>query len=149
MISTGLAEGAGFMLAILSMSSAGAGAGLLLGLILLLAVRVILWKQYLVELSADRAPLAAIKVLRSIDRRFIIIGHALPVILVAMQLAGLPGAAVFSFVAGLLVVANGWFLKFTLVRRAAFNQGLALQHLPVRGCGTAGPAVKPGWGSAA
>ena len=36
----------------------------------------------------------------------------------------------------------------TLVRRAAFTQGFALPHLPVRGRGTAGPAVKPGWGGA-
>lgn len=148
MVSTGLAEGAGFVLAILAISSASVGAAMLLGLIALLAVRALLWRQYLVELAADGAPLGAIKVLRAINGRFLLLGHALPAALVAMQMAGLPGGGGFIFVAGLLAVAAGWFLKFTLVRRAAFNQGLALQHLPVRGRGIAGPAVKPGWGNA-
>jgi phenylacetyl-CoA:acceptor oxidoreductase subunit 2 len=42
-------------------------------------------------------------------------------------------------------VAAGGLLKFILVTRAAFNQGFALTHTPVRGSGIAGPPVKPGW----
>jgi len=49
------------------------------------------------------------------------------------------------FAAGFMVVAVGWMLKYTLVRRAAFTQGLALDRLPVRGAGPSGPAAKPGW----
>lgn len=149
MVCTGLVEGAGFVLAILAISSVSVGAVPLLGLIALLAVRALLWRQYLVELAADGAPLGAIKVLRAINGRFLLLGHVLPAALVAMQMADLPGGGGFIFAAGLLAVAAGWFLKFTLVRRAAFNQGLALQHLPVRGRGIAGPAVKPGWDNAA
>ena len=47
--------------------------------------------------------------------------------------------------AGILTVAAGWWFKFSLIRRAAFTQGLALPHLPVRGRGQAGPAIRPGW----
>ena len=36
-----------------------------------------------------------------------------------------------------------WLIS--LIRRAAFTQGLALPHLPVRGRGQAGPAIRPGW----
>lgn len=148
MVFSGLAEGAGFVLMILSISSAGGGVVPALGLIALLVVRAIFWRRYLAGLAADGAPTEAIKVLRGIERRFLIFGHVLPALLVVMALLGLPGAAGFQFAAGLLTVAAGWFLKYTLIRRAAFNQGLALQHLPVRGAGKAGPAAKPGWTNA-
>jgi phenylacetyl-CoA:acceptor oxidoreductase subunit 2 len=59
--------------------------------------------------------------------------------------AGMPGRGGLVFVAGIMAVAGGWFLKFTLVRRAAYTQGLALQHMPMRGQGAAGAAAKPGW----
>jgi phenylacetyl-CoA:acceptor oxidoreductase subunit 2 len=38
-------------------------------------------------------------------------------------------------------------MKYTLVRRAAFTQGLSIKHLPTRGRGISGPQVKPGWKS--
>jgi phenylacetyl-CoA:acceptor oxidoreductase subunit 2 len=57
----------------------------------------------------------------------------------------MPGASLGLLVAGLLAVGGGWVLKFTLIRRAAFSQGMAVPHLPVRGRGAAGSPVKPGW----
>jgi phenylacetyl-CoA:acceptor oxidoreductase subunit 2 len=42
-------------------------------------------------------------------------------------------AAALQAGAGLLAVAGGAWFKFTLVTRAAFNQGFSLPHLPVRG----------------
>ena len=47
--------------------------------------------------------------------------------------------------AGLSVFATGWAIKFILITRAAYNQGFALPHTPIRGSGVPGPAVKPGW----
>ena len=38
-----------------------------------------------------------------------------------------------ALLAGLAAIASGWWLKFALVTRAAFNQGFALPRLPVRG----------------
>jgi len=35
--------------------------------------------------------------------------------------------------AGLAALATGWQFKFVLITRAAYNQGFALPHLPVRG----------------
>jgi phenylacetyl-CoA:acceptor oxidoreductase subunit 2 len=46
---------------------------------------------------------------------------------------------------GISVFVTGWLLKFILITRAAYNQGFALNHTPVRGSGLAGPAVQPGW----
>ena len=63
-------------------------------------------------------------------------------VIVAGMLAPAAGAVA---VAGLLAVLTGWALKFTIVVRAAFNQGFALPRLPDRGSGPSGLAVKPGW----
>jgi phenylacetyl-CoA:acceptor oxidoreductase subunit 2 len=86
-----------------------------------------------------------LKVLDEFAPRFMLMSHVMPALLVLFALAGVPGRAVLVFAAGLMMVAGGWMLKYTLVRRAAFTQGLALLRLPVRGGGPAGPAVKPGW----
>ena len=145
MMATGFAEGAGFLACVLALSSAQPTAPVLVGLIALIAIRAFFWKAYLGGLVADGAPEGALKILNGIASRLAIFGHVLPALFVIAALAGMPGRAGLIFVAGIMVVATGWFLKFTLVRRAAFTQGLALMRLPVRGGGIAGPAAKPGW----
>jgi len=169
MVSTGLTEGAG-LLALLSpwfmpggvlmpggvfasagVPATGHGALVVLGILLLvlLALRVFLWRAYLDGLSRDGAPLGSLRVLRGLDGRFMSVGHALPALLLLTSFAPLPGAPWLLVVAGMLAVGAGWLLKYTLVRRAAYNQGFALPHQPVRGQvarqGTALP-VRPGWG---
>ena len=53
---------------------------------------------------------------------------------------------VLALLGGLCAVAGGWLFKFTLVTRAAYNQGYAVMHLPTRGGdNTLTPGVKPGW----
>ena len=145
MVATGLAEGAGFLACVASMSSSLISIWILAGLIALIAGRAVFWKSYLGGLTADGAPDAALKVLGGIDSRFVVFGHVLPALALVAVLAGMPGRAGLIFVAGLMVVATGWFLKFTLIRRAAFTQGLAIVHSPVRGSGAGGAAAKPGW----
>ncbi|MDP2825094.1 MAG: DmsC/YnfH family molybdoenzyme membrane anchor subunit [Sulfuritalea sp.] len=145
MVATGLAEGGGFLACVTSLSSTPIGAWALVFLIALIAIRAWLWKIYLGGLTADGAPEGALKVLNGMAPRFVLLGHVLPALAVAAALAGMPGRAGLVFAAGIAVVASGWFLKYALVRRAAYTQGLALLHLPVRGHGAAGPAVKPGW----
>jgi len=44
-----------------------------------------------------------------------------------------------------MVFSAGWALKFIMITRAAYNQGFALNHTPVRGSGLPGGAVKPRW----
>ena len=145
MIATGLAEGGGFLAGVMAMAASNPDFRLLAGLLALIVVRAIVWKAYLGGLGAGGAPDGALKVLRGIDRKFVVFGHILPLLAIVGFLAGMPGGAGLILVAGILVVAGGWFMKYALVRRAAFTQGLALLHLPVRGRGPAGPAAKPGW----
>ena len=145
MVATGLAEGAGFLACVATFTATSSGSAVLLGLLVLIAVRAWFWKSYLNGLVADGAPDAALRVLKALGPRLLLIGHALPALAVAAALAGMPGRAALATAAGILAVAGGWVLKFTLVRRAAFTQGMALPDLPVRGKGPSGPAVKPGW----
>lgn len=145
MMATGLAEAAGFLACVLTIASPVAGFPVLAGLIALIAIRALVWKTYLGGLVADGAPDQALKVLRGINLQFSVFGHILPVLAIVAVLAGIQGRAGLILTAGIMVVASGWLLKYTLVTHAAFTQGLALLHLPVRGRGPAGLAAKPGW----
>lgn len=145
LVATGLAEGAGFVACISTLAAGEATSSAGFALLVLIAFRAWFWRAYLGGLTADGAPDGALRVLHQLGPRFMLLGHALPALLVVAALAGAPGRAVWLFAAGMLVAMGGWVFKFTLVRRAAYTQGLALQRLPVRGNGPAGPATKPGW----
>lgn len=145
MVATGLLEGAGFLACVAFLSGAAIGFWHAAVLLALIATRAFIWKSYLAGLTADGAPEGALRVLNGIVPRLSLFGHTLPGLAVAATLVGMPGRDIWIFAAALLVVASGWFLKYTLVRRAAFTQGLAMMRMPVRGGGPSGPAVKPGW----
>ena len=145
MIATGLTEGGGFLACVVAFGTMPIGPVALGFLVVLIAVRAYFWRAYLAGLVAAGAPDGALRVLAGFASRFVLMSHILPALLVVLALAGVPGRSVLVFAAGLMMVAGGWMLKYTLVRRAAFTQGLALLHLPVRGGGPAGPGVKPGW----
>jgi phenylacetyl-CoA:acceptor oxidoreductase subunit 2 len=145
MVSTGLAEGAGFAISVAALAGGGPGTNFLVLLLVLVVLRVWCWRRYLAGLTLSGAPVAALKVLDAFGPRFQIVGHGLPAVVLIAALIGLPGRSMMALMAGLLVVTSGWVLKYTLVRRAAFTQGLAVNHLPVRGRGPSGPAAKPGW----
>lgn len=148
MTATGLAEGAGLLTCVLAFSFIVPGNRALLGLLVFLAARALFWQRYLDGLDADGAPAGSLRALRGLAPRFLLFGHLLPAIAAFAALAGLPGRPAWMLAAGSLALAGGWRLKFTLVLRAAYTQGLAMPRLPVRGQGSAGPAVKPGWASA-
>jgi phenylacetyl-CoA:acceptor oxidoreductase subunit 2 len=145
MVATGLAEGAGFITVIAAAVGSGPGDKMLFLLLALLALRSWCWRRYLAGLTATGAPVGALKVLDALNSRFQTYGHGLPAVAIVAMLIGLPGRSLTGLLTGMLVVAGGWVLKYTLVRRAAFTQGLAVEHLPVRGRGPSGPAVRPGW----
>lgn len=144
-LATGFVEGAG-LAAVLSAFLPGAGprwlAGVLLGALIL---RRIAWMLYFKAVDRSGLPKKAMDVLRPFGARFEMIGQLLPEITLVMGIfygAVLPG---LTFAAGLVAAAAGWWLKYTLVTRAAYNQGYALPVLPVRGRGEAKPGIKPGW----
>jgi phenylacetyl-CoA:acceptor oxidoreductase subunit 2 len=90
-------------------------------------------------------PARSLDVLQAFAPTLLVGGGVLPVVLIVAG-ALTPAAAPLLFTgAGLISAATGVALKFMLVTRASYNQGFALEHTPVRGSGTAGPGVKPGW----
>ena len=118
-LATALAEGAG--LALLFDPDSFALALFVVALI----GRALAWSGYRAALkkAAGRAALEAA------GKALIRIGTLVPL---ALVLGGifLPQAAILAAIAAIL---TGWWLKFVLVTRAAFNQGFALPQLPVRG----------------
>ena len=111
----------------------GAGAALVFGIVplalpfvaLAVAARAIAWWRYRAALA--HGPSAA--ALGRTGKMLFSLGTAVPLALLAVTHVD-PRAAPLAAIA---IVAAGWWLKLTLVTRAAFNQGFALPHVPVRG----------------
>jgi phenylacetyl-CoA:acceptor oxidoreductase subunit 2 len=115
------------------------------GLVLLVGARALAWRAYVAALVKTGAPSRTLESLDAVRVPAILVGLALPLLLAAAGfVAGDFGLWLFAL-AGLSALASGWLLKFRLVTRAGYNQGFALEHVPVRGSGHAGGAVKPGW----
>jgi len=141
---TGLTEGAGMLAAVLPWIAPETPLRWLLGsLFLLLLARTVVWRSYFNRLSASGAPGKTLAVFARFDKLFLMVGNGLPALLAVTLFAG--GGAITSLLAGILAVAGGWALKFTLIARAAHNQGFALLKSPVRGKGQPGSGAKPGW----
>jgi phenylacetyl-CoA:acceptor oxidoreductase 26-kDa subunit len=98
----------------------------------LVLARWVLWRAWRrrLDATADRRALAA---LDAAGRGVQWLGGALPLVLALLALGGAPAASVLLAAAGLCAAGAGAFFKFTLITRAAYNQGFALQRLPVRG----------------
>ena len=146
-MATGLAEGCGlFLLLAAVLPDLGAVARpMALALVVLAATRSWTWRRYFNALVSDGVPTRTLEIFTACRGWFFAGGLVLPVVLVAVGLMlTAAGAALFAL-AGLSVFATGWAIKFILITRAAYNQGFALPHTPIRGSGVPGPAVKPGW----
>ncbi len=147
MIVTGFTEGSGLFLAaiaplprLLPLAQVAAASTIVLAFL-----RAWIWRSYLVALAMEGAPTRTLSVLHDYRAWFFALGLALPSALIIIGFVGKAAAAPVFAVAGLSVTAAGGLLKFILVTGAAFNQGFALTHTPVRGSGSAGPPIKPGW----
>ena len=130
---TGLTEGMGLFVA--SAPARGIGMNALLALGVLALLRAALWAAYRQQVM-PRLAAGAREALAGAGGVLVVAGTLLP-------LAALAGASVFgtrtaaavpvAVLVGLgAALAGSWF-KFVLITRAAFNQGFALQRLPVRG----------------
>jgi len=148
-MATGLAEGCGLYLVLAAFLPAVAAAAkpVAIALAALALVRIWTWWRYLGALESGGAPTRTLEIFTACRMWFFAAGLVLPLALVAAGLI-LPAASVVLFaLAGFAVFATGWAIKFILITRAAYNQGFALPHTPIRGFGVPGPAVKPGWSS--
>lgn len=87
--------------------------------------RAVAWSRYRAALKQPGSKAA----LESAGKALMQIGTIAPLALV-LGAVFLPQAAML---AGIAAILTGWWLKFVLLTRAAFNQGFALPRLPVRG----------------
>lgn len=140
-LSTGLAEGTGLVACAASLESWWEYPAALL--VALCAWRVVAWRRYLAALTVDGAPAGTLAAFRDIGPVFVWVGNVVPVSLALV--AVLADTPILAVAAGVLAVAAGWLMKYSLVCRAAFTQGFALPKQPVRGNSRPGPGVKPGW----
>ena len=92
---------------------------------LALVARKLAWSRYRAALAGERCAVT----LAAAGKMLWLLGTAVPLGLLAATYAD-PRVAPL---AALAAIAAGWWLKFALVTRAAFNQGFALPHVPVRG----------------
>lgn len=147
MIATGLVEGASLFLtvAVLVPSLVGIVYTLAAALVLLVGARALAWRNYISQLKSEGAPTRTLVVLDGQRPWFLMLGAIVPAVLTVVAVIAASVASVLFVAASISAFVAGWTLKFVIVRRAAYNQGFALTHTPVRGTGDAGPAVKPGW----
>lgn len=140
---TGLAEGLGLFViagAVLGLD-APVSRALTVALVVLVGLRHLAWRAYRAGLGAAGAPT---KTFEALDAGWwkLTLGHQTAI--AGILLAGLAVPALGPIGAA-LVVATGWGCKYTLVVRAGFNQGFAVERMPARGAGTSAPGIKPGW----
>jgi phenylacetyl-CoA:acceptor oxidoreductase subunit 2 len=146
-VTTGLAEGCGLLLAAAAVWPlvAPLANAMALAAVVLAALRAWAWHAYLAALRTDGAPQRALAVLDAFRPWLFVVGLIAPAVSIGLGLLVPAAAAALFALAGLFSFAAGGALKFILVTRAGYNQGFALAHTPVRGSGSPGPAIKPGW----
>jgi phenylacetyl-CoA:acceptor oxidoreductase subunit 2 len=130
-VTTGLAEGAGAFLAATAVAGGAHWAGLAFFALAVIA-RVLAWSRYRARLEHG-ASRRAHDVLNPAGRMLVQLGTIVPLVLALAGLALPEFSSTARVFAGLTALGTGWYLKFVLVTRAAFNQGFALPKLPVRG----------------
>jgi phenylacetyl-CoA:acceptor oxidoreductase subunit 2 len=134
-VATGLTEGLGLLL--VGAAWLGIGSTALVAVLAALAVvRIAMWTAYRRQLGEGVA-VAANAALDHAGRWLQLAGTAVPLLVLAYlagpddAMAGL--ATALGLVAGLAATLSGSWFKFVLVTRAGYNQGFALERLPVRG----------------
>ena len=128
---TALAEGAGLFVALAVLADTPAR-GALGYFSLALIARVLAWSIY----SGGVAKAAVRPALAALDRAgkmLVQLGTVAPLALLLVGWFVPEVARVLVPLAGVAALATGWQFKFVLITRAAYNQGFALPHLPVRG----------------
>ena len=131
---------------LLTAASEGCGIFLLLGSLhgrvtvvvqavfsLLLVFRLLAWQRYRSSVDASLV-LPARRALDAAGKQLLMLGSSAPILLllVGAWLSG-PSQTLLLALAGTSAAWAGVNIKYTLVTRAAFNQGFALFKIPVRG----------------
>ncbi|MCF3592774.1 dimethyl sulfoxide reductase anchor subunit [Rhodobacteraceae bacterium LMO-12] len=147
---TGLTEGAGVLalLSVLTGASGAIGRSLAVVLLVLLAARWVFWRNYRVSFRQTGGPTGLAPVLDAPKTGMIAPVHGALIVLAGLA-AILPfGQEAVLGLAGLGAAAAGWMFKFTLITKASFTQGYALNKMPARGASLSKPGIQPGWSKA-
>ncbi len=129
---TALTEGAGLFIALAALFDLPAGGGVPGYFALALIARGLAWSIYRASV-AKIAARPALLILERSGKILIQLGTIGPLALLLLGLLAVEVAPIAGLLAGALALAAGWQFKFVLITRAAYNQGFALPHLPVRG----------------
>ena len=147
MVSTGLTEGAG-ILSILHLISGGVSiisGALPLVLLALVLLRYGLWSRYRTDFAAKGAPARALNTFDAMKTGLTAAPQGLVALLATAAVVSPVGGDLALTLAGLGAVLTGWNFKYTLITRAAFNQGYAINKMPARGAGKSATGIQPGW----
>ncbi len=135
-LASGLLEGVGMLALLTGVSSSVkasvmiAGAGLLLTI-----VNAALFHGYRSFARREGIPPLARNALDDLAAFLHSVGHALPALLFFVALVAPISPSALLPLAGLAVLAGGFWWKFVIVTRASFQQGFALPNAPQRGSG--------------
>ncbi len=142
-VSTGLSEGLGLfaIFAVLAGLDISQLEFISIVLVLLVGVRFVIWHYYRKTLGAKGAPAATFA---AFDGGFLNLSIKPQLVVAALAMLSLwiPWVLV---IAGFAAALTGWAFKFTLINRAAYNQGYEIARMPARGAGPSSVGIKPGW----
>ncbi len=146
-VMTGLAEGSALLAALMALTGAAVQTLQMAALLCLLftGLRLAAWQLYRGGLGAIGAPAGTFEAFENMALRLDLAHQVVPMVLLAAGFLLTPFFPALLLVASALIVASGWWFKYTLIVRAAFNQGYSLERMPARGAGTAARGIKPGW----
>lgn len=102
----------------------------------LVLVNAGLWAAYRAGAKAAGIVPLSRAVIDAASRFLHLFGHGLAASLFLLALLLPDFGWTFLALAGAAAIAGGWFMKFTLIVRAAYHQGYALPNLPQRGSGS-------------
>jgi len=137
---SGLFEGWGALALGLAAPGTGPGAGQGVPVLAatgaaLAVLNALLWRAYVGAARAQGVPPLARRVLERFTPRLHLVGHAVPLALVAAAWIAPAAAAPLLAVGAAAAIAGGASWKFTVIVRAGFTQGFDLPRMPQRGSG--------------
>ncbi len=146
-VSTGLAEGT----ALFALWIAVAGTSyqfmqlVAVALLAMTALRHFAWREYRQALGEEGAPVRSLRALDASVFKLSLLHQLIPMAIAVIGIISGAFLPTLLSLSALLVLASGWIFKFSLITRAAFNQGFAIERMPARGAGESAPGIKPGW----
>ena len=129
---SGLTEGLGMYLlltAVLGFTSIV----MMVIMVVLVGARALAWHSYIDGLKNGSAPAATITTLVAMRSGFLLAGHVLPVILLALAFAWPGMSIILTALASITAAIAGWWFKVILMTRAAYIPATVIPHAPVRG----------------